>query len=291
MFGNHTHMRWSAAYKLACIPAMTCLALAAALAVGGCPLSDTEEFRPSPPRNRVSLTVSMNPQAGGDVFVNGSKVRMGARLDLDIEQTVQFRAQANSGFQFNRWVENGRTLSANPWQGTIVGDTFLVAEFDRVSDDNSDQSGREEGTIDNSGGDAGNQAENSGTGCDLCNAANGCEYTCLNIDDEAISPKTLRAGGLVQVTLDYELTGSPGHVLYTGIALNSAYAGTFYHGVPGQSGRSGSGRVAFTAPSTPGTYSVYVTVAHVRSESEMAQAVAAGQADRKRIGSLMVRSP
>jgi len=124
--------------------------------------------------------------------------------------------------------------------------------------------------------------------CDLC-SPNGCDYTCLNVDNESIEPNPVPVGLEVTVGFDWELSGTPGHIMFLGVALDNNHEGTCYSGAPGESGASGQCELNFIVdPPTPGTYEVYVAVAHVYNEGEFIQAIADGEADILSIGTLIV---
>ncbi len=122
--------------------------------------------------------------------------------------------------------------------------------------------------------------------CDLCNAANGCSYTCLNVDNYSQSQNPVTPGKTVDVSFDYELSGTDGHIIYAGLVVGDLCL-PFYNGTPGQAGTSGSANLSFPAPEV-GLYDIQVAVAHVYTAEEFCQAVANGQADVLTLGNLSV---
>ncbi len=122
--------------------------------------------------------------------------------------------------------------------------------------------------------------------CDLCNAANGCSYTCLNVDGYSQSQNPVTPGKTVDVSFNYDLTGTDGHIIYMGLIVGDLCL-PFYNGTPGQAGASGTANLSFPAPEV-GQYDVQVAVAHVYTAEEFCQAVANGQADVLTLGNLSV---
>jgi hypothetical protein len=85
----------------------------------------------------------------------------------------------------------------------------------------------------------------------------------------------------VTVTIGHTLRGTPGHIIYAGIALERTYLGTLDE----------DDRVSFVAPGSAAAYDLYVAVAHVYTEAEMVQTVANGEADLLKVGTLVVHAP
>lgn len=128
--------------------------------------------------------------------------------------------------------------------------------------------------------------------CDLCIGDN-CEYTCLNVGNvviEAVDLDWIQPGETVTVSLDYEISGTPGDTICVGLVVDGAYV-PIYIGQPGQTGYQASAAVPVNAPRpwiADPAYDVEVAVAHVNSLAEFYQTVADGQADTLIIGELEV---
>lgn len=132
--------------------------------------------------------------------------------------------------------------------------------------------------------------EREGPPCDLCNSANGCDYTCLNWENVDVSPSVATAAGNATVSLDYEISGTDGHIIYVGLVVDGQCL-PFYSGIPGAAGSSGFAELSFQAPATPGGYDIKIAVAHVYNELEFCDAVADGSADMAVIDALCVTVP
>jgi hypothetical protein len=111
----------------------------------------------------------------------------------------------------------------------------------------------------------------------------------LNVDNVVIEPHPVRPQQTAFVSLDYEISGTPGDTIYVGIVAGDTCT-AFYSGIPGSEGDSGHAALDLEAPCLPGVYDVRVAVAHVNSEQEFCQAVGDGTADTMSIGELRVES-
>ena len=73
-----------------------------------------------------SISVSANPEVGGDVSVSGS--------NFHYNQSCTVTATPATGYQFLRWTENGSQVSTNAsYTFTVTGNRNLVAQFQQIN--------------------------------------------------------------------------------------------------------------------------------------------------------------
>ena len=106
--------------------------------------------------------------------------------------------------------------------------------------------------------------------CDLC-SPNGCDYTCLNWDGVTVTPEVAYAGEGATLSLSYEISGTPGHIIYVGFGGRRGVCAVLQRHA-GSRGRCWEcGRRWSWHRTTPGAYDVQIAVAHVYNAAEILQ--------------------